>query len=301
MRREGHPLYLCFESRDVMHSTEHERRKHQRFEVSADSQEKLTAELRTDDQSPAITGTVSDISLSGTKLVADKPLPAQTTVDVTLSAGDVSLALQGVVRWMTPKDEGEWYIGCRFDELLDPEFVGELASLGIVERRRYARTDARLRAMVRRELDSQQTHPVEIVDYSEGGFCIRSEQKFPRGDRLMVEVPLGDDESRQILARSQWYAACHTGCAFLKANGVTTLREAAHHQTPIRPRTFRRRFATALGITVILAWSALVHTGHWGDIPQHARGAWTLVSQQDWAETGRRVQDWVTRHLPNRD
>ena len=187
---------------------------HDRYTVTKSGAAQLTTSIRDLDDACETLVAIGNLSLSGIRLVAPKPLPQGSHIRLTVRHCDVALVVVACVRWMAPKGNGEWFVGCDFETTIDPQFRDLLGIAGVLERRSAIRKPITVASTVRRE-QFQEKLLVDIVDYSSGGLCVQSKEHFESSENLMFEMGNG---LLPFVARVQWSrpvdSQCVLGCRF---------------------------------------------------------------------------------------
>ncbi len=279
------------------------RREHRRFEVRPECQDRLTATISAHDSGEVLAGIVSDLSLAGTKLLAELPIAVATPVQIVLTSGQDRAVVAGVVRWATRGVQGKWSLGCLFDRNIDTGFFNGLAINGILERRRHPRQQVMVAASARRELGSRDLIPIRIVDYSDGGLCLLSQQGFAPGDRMLIAIATSEQTTSQIVARSEWIEKLQhshrIGCSFLKPDSCARIRQAVEHgQQPQSRRSASRSLATGVGLGLVCGWSWMVWTDRWDAAVRAAQVQAARLQNVDSSEMLRHAESWLNAHSP---
>ena len=179
-------------------------------------------------------GTVHDLSSKGMRLNLPIQLALEQKVQIRLCVPEygIDMLTSGIIRWGQTRDETTWWVGCLLDEPLSKEFLLELATHRIIDRRQDERTKTSIPAKIKLELNSDPID-VTISNYSFGGICITSPKpyEFSRDRLLLVLSPLDDAEipNVQIPVRVRWKGdqpdGFSVGCAFVSHEGYVALRD----------------------------------------------------------------------------
>jgi hypothetical protein len=167
----------------------------------------------------------------------DASLQTKTSIDVkgivglTLRAKhpEHTISVSGEVCWVVPNHGRRWWVGCSFKPPIPPEVLEQFAEGGVLERRQYARQSVSVAAAAKWELD-QGTVRAEIVDLSQGGFCLRSPVEGKPGERILLQLRSRDGQERFVPAKAQWQVENQrqfvVGCQFVDPDGYHALSDA---------------------------------------------------------------------------
>jgi hypothetical protein len=186
-------------------------------------------------QPHVLSGNVADVSAAGMRLTMDTKLPIGTKVQIQVCVPDcqIDMITHGEVRWVQPRDEARWSIGCLLAEAIPQDVLETLAIHSVLDRRKDERKFVSYSARAKWELVVDPSY-VTIINYSVGGCCIL----FPDAvenppDRLMLYLSDVHDSTEKSLEiripmRVMWCELTEegyaVGCAFLSRTGYLTLR-----------------------------------------------------------------------------
>jgi hypothetical protein len=172
-----------------------------------------------------------DISQGGVKLRLDAPLNFEETIRLVLGCveGPLRLTLTCRVAWLRTEWDGLWLVGCQFIPQLPTEVLEQMFSSGWVERRRFHRCAANGTATARWQLSPDQ-FKVDLIDVSQGGFCIRCRQAGCQADRIQLCLDTIDGPVT-VQARAKWRFNLDEqsqliGCEFQGRNDYVCLNRA---------------------------------------------------------------------------
>ncbi|MCA9214989.1 MAG: PilZ domain-containing protein [Planctomycetales bacterium] len=234
---------------------------------TAESQEPIT-----------ITGVAADVSATGLRLALDDvpPKGSQVALHFQIPEIKVDLMLEGVIRWVQPKDRKSWWVGCSLDTPIPDVALQDMASHAIMDRRQDDRLPAATPAKVKWELSTDVTDVV-VKNYSLGGCAIETESPVePASDRMLLLFESPDkSESVQIPVRVVWSRGTRFGCSFLSNRGYLQMRKFVESDSQAAEREKRaavmsQRFAPstkwrwiAIAAIVVLSIQAV----HMLDLP----------------------------------
>jgi hypothetical protein len=189
-----------------------------------------------DDASESYPGELHDFSTSGAKLHVSSRLPTKSefVLKLEIPAAETKLELKSVVRWMRPRGDGTWWIGCVFPEQIDESVVEGMCTAGYLERRRAIRSGVEASFQTRWE-NTQGGLPTQMIDASDGGFCLVVSQKFEPGERLMLETTVDGEVQSLLCARAKWVKKRENdyllGCEFINRSGYSALQPFINSET----------------------------------------------------------------------
>ena len=126
-----------------------------------------------------------------------------------------------------PRGDGTWWIGCVFPDQIEESIVQGMCTAGFLERRRAPRTGVEVSFQTRWE-NTQGGLPAEMIDASDGGFCLVVSQKFEASERLMLESTVDGEVQSLLCARAKWVKKRENdyllGCEFINRSGYAALQ-----------------------------------------------------------------------------
>ena len=248
-------------------STPPGRRKEPRYQITGEGVLR-TSILRPDTQ-PLLVD-LMDLSRNGLRMATHCAIPKneQVEIEICVSKSDVVIRVPGTVRWVTPGVNQSWFVGCTLNEKITEKQISQLAAASALERRENPRRPISVDAEAKSELGSAY-HPVRLVNYSEGGCCISSQNSIAKpGERLMVKIPRKPGANpRTIRAKAAWctqlVGGYSTGCRFLAREDylqlLACLPAEGHQPSPVGSAP-KRRFdwrIVAAAISVIFTFQVV--------------------------------------------
>ncbi|MCG8653115.1 MAG: PilZ domain-containing protein [Pirellulales bacterium] len=177
-------------------------RKEPRFKINEG--QILSCETSLDSEEDELrTGTVVDVSTNGIRILCDGYFKAGQAIATELKTGKSHGVFRGTVRRIEPWVGGKSVLGCELTDPIPSGLLAELATAGIVNRRREHRVHWDQPASLSWELQPGEID-IEIRDYSLGGMRIFSEQSFPQDVKLKIRVTTAEDEQIVVAATSIW-------------------------------------------------------------------------------------------------
>jgi tetratricopeptide (TPR) repeat protein len=209
-----------------------DRRREPRYEIS--NLQSITAHInrKTADHKEKIDGQLLDLSRSGAKVSASVCLQfaEEITLQISVAQLDLQIDLEAKVCWIRPSDSLQWLIGCSFSPPLSDESISQLANCGIIERRQHTRQPVCIAATAKWQLE-EETFPVEIRDYSSGGFCIVGPRSAQVDQGVQIFIPKSDTETYKVSGRVRWQmeqdGTYVVGCTYSGSQDFEQLNEAA--------------------------------------------------------------------------
>ncbi len=204
-----------------------------RYQVNSDELG-VCVEKTIDGQVQKFKGQLLDLSSSGVRLKLDCAVKVAEVLRLELEADALSgkLTVSGEVCWMTPHARGEFVLGCTFSPNLPDETFDALFADRALDRRCQQRVSVDLQATAKWELERDHVD-VSIINFSEDGLCLRSQEKGKPGNRVLVMVePDGTNTERiSVVCKGQWQVEAGNsyiiGCAFCDMEGYGALKERA--------------------------------------------------------------------------
>jgi hypothetical protein len=242
------------------HVSKQMERRESRYALRGNVPARLTLR-RADEPVAQVEARLLDISPGGAKLTLDVALAIDAAAELRLESPELGLDLVVPGRVCWARAEGpRWVLGCAFQPPLPPEALEPFFEHGLLERRRNSRRVAVGRAVARWEMCEGET-PVELLDYSTGGFCVRAPQRAQTDGRLLLRLAGPDGVLREVLAKVRWQSAivggCVLGCEFQSAEGLRTLRACVPQEAGVPlvsgPTARRLSLFTLVGVVLLLA------------------------------------------------
>lgn len=244
-----------------------ELRRDLRFLVVQPGSLTLSIGRASDDPSEDQSGLLLDLSREGARLGLQMHVPAGERIRMRISSAEFSHAVESeaTVSWVEPGSSSEWVIGCVLEDLIGQDLLDDLATAGMLDRRSEERIAVSFAAEAKTELERSFV-PVEIVDTSDGGFCVVTDElSAATHDRLMLQIR---DESGagsglmrgRVVWVNEMVDGRVIGCTFLTRADHEFLRKACgrekRDQTASRPQAATNWAAVAVAILLII----LIHT-----------------------------------------
>ena len=205
-----------------------EKRREQRYEIL--NSESITVQIRREQPRETIEAELIDISHGGAKLSLPVCLRFAESVDLRIKVSELkfSVDLISEVCWVRPERD-RWLIGLSLKTDIPEKSLERLARAKIIDRRGEPRHAVKSQAIVRWELESEAC-PVEVRNYSAGGFCIASIRPSHAGASVLLEIDVEtDDSTRVIYGRVCWQieqdGMCILGCEITNGDGTELFRD----------------------------------------------------------------------------
>ena len=163
--------------------------------------------------SDEIKGRALDISYNGVLLSLTESMVFGEQVSLRFKsiALEMDFEIGATVRWIRRgDDELDWLVGCSFDESLSDDCVDAIANAGCVDRRKWPRNEAKVRAGVQLP-GKPDSLPVVLLDYSSTGVRFASFELVEPNLPIKLALTDRDGNSIQVKATSQWTASCDSG------------------------------------------------------------------------------------------
>ena len=188
-----------------------------------------------------IQGVAADVSATGIRMALDGAPPKGATVSVHFQIPEIGidLMLEGIIRWIQPKDRDSWWVGCMLDSPIPSASLEMMASTAIMDRRQDERLPASCKAQAKWELSSDITS-VEVTDYSLGGCSITTDEPVELASDRMMLMFESENGTTQLPVRIIWSrAGTKFGCAFLSNRGFLQIREFVESKSQTLERVQR--------------------------------------------------------------
>jgi hypothetical protein len=240
-----------------------------RHSVSRGRKVSVIVESCRGEETSRIKAELIDISRGGIRLRAESSpmIHEVVTLRFSIPESDADLELDGSICWARPINEKTWGLGCAIHSRLPDEIIRFLAAKGYVQRRCAPRQPIDHPGTIRWEATTEDI-PVRVRNLSSGGFCLTSSQAGRVGERLLLEVPVGDEATLPIVARAEWQLKASEeykiGCAFVRKDGLRAFRQALKTDDGFLTSDAVRRVqsnGTLLGLMVILLITLLMFLG----------------------------------------
>lgn len=206
-------------------------RKHPRYATCDNRLVTVLLNATVADQPASVRGELLDFARRGAQVrtnCAFKP-KEELSLQIRTAGEEVNLRIPARVAWTRPSGS-DWLVGCEFVGELPFSVIPQLAENRVLERRSDTRWPISVDARVRQELDSARKSPVQLIDYSAGGFGLWAALPLQAGERLLLELPAATVRPVQIPARCQWSreidGGFRAGCSFLNRGGFEVFNQA---------------------------------------------------------------------------
>lgn len=176
-----------------------------------------------------VRGVAVDLSRRGLKARIRESLPIGQKMELEIHFPSLAYVLEtpGIVCWARPAEDNLWWTGITIDKEIPSEIWLELSSQGFIDRRQHPRSSITHSAFVRRELSGEQ-FAVDLMDLSQGGCRIRTENPLQEGERVLLSLRPEDTREASVMARVAWVctqAGEHfVGCEFSGREAFAKLR-----------------------------------------------------------------------------
>ena len=205
-----------------------DKRREQRYQILAP--ESITVQVRREQPRENIPAELIDISQVGAKLSLPACVRFAELVELRLKVSELkfSVDLISEVCWVRPEKD-RWLVGLSLKNNIPQGSLERLGKAKIIDRRRSPRHAVKRSAVVRWELESE-TCPVEVRNYSAGGFCIASKRASYAGASVLLEIDVeADDSPRAIYGKVVWQAEEDgmyvLGCEITNGDGTVLFRD----------------------------------------------------------------------------
>lgn len=160
---------------------------------------------------------LDNISTGGAQFTAPCRMKKDSVIRLSLKTRDgLTLGINAIIRWAIVDSQG-WVCGCQFEEELESSVLSQLAEEGVLDRRRYQRIPVLLECQVVFE-GTPEKRKCRIMDYSNGGICVKAESLVPTGHKARVSVA-DAGEKAEVYGVVQWV------CEERNLMGIEFLRE----------------------------------------------------------------------------
>ena len=229
-------------------------RKERRFFVASDQTLRCQI-LQLDDNTKGLRGEVINVSTNGIQVKTSKSLKDDEQLVLKLSIPDYSndITVQCNVRWEALTPDKHYYLGCIFDEPIDPRILTHLASLGMLERRSDDRKVTNVDAFAQQQLSDPSE--IQIIEYSKGGLSFSSTSAMDLDSRIKITFP---DSDEMVIVTPAWQIEklneYKIGCSF---NNNHSYRVIGEKVATRGESSFLSRSKTnwlRLGVFTIVVW-----------------------------------------------
>ena len=204
-----------------------ERRHESRFETS--SRPSIRVHIQRSQPVETLQAELINLSPSGAKISLSTVLRFSEVVRLRIQIPrlGINVDVNSAVRWVRPAHDNQWIFGCSFAHDIAESVLDQLATAGLIERRRDPRHSVRIPGFARYELVTE-TIPIEVRNYSDRGFCIASSRLSTVGTTVRVTVNGLGDSSRSLYGEVCWQAEQDgeylLGCMIKSNAGAEILR-----------------------------------------------------------------------------
>jgi hypothetical protein len=162
----------------------------------------VTVEIDQDDDGATvcIPVEINDLSTSGAKLIISQKLPSKSkfVIRLEIPAKDIQFAVDGIVQGMRPRVDGTWWLDCTFPVHIEDSVVDSMCTGGYLERRKDTRNRVDVPFQTRWE-NAQRCLPTQMIDASDGGFCLVVPIDFQSDEQSKLEsVKDGETQSPPV-------------------------------------------------------------------------------------------------------
>ena len=217
-----------------------------------------------------------DFSRNGMKLNLPFCAKFDEILKVVFSFKDVDLAYSGNlrVRHIRNVDENSWQVGCSCDPPLPEEVISHFAAQNNQERRRKNRQDVKGLGFVRRQ-GNVETCDAEILNISEGGFCLSVSEPHEVGERIDFTVFNSEGNGEVVEGRVRWQQEAaglyHIGCSFVTSESYPNLMTCLTPLKDEKSESFPTQLLVAAMMAMILPSIAyfLMHFNNGSSVSQN--------------------------------
>ncbi len=214
-----------------------------RYSLASDDEIEVLVERDGESGLESTDAELIDISTGGAKLRTAAPLNVLDILSLQLCIKRMrrTITVAGAVCWTTPTNNGQWWVGCRFQPPMPEQTLQEFAQGGILERRKHERDQTWLRMTVKFEL-KQELAAAWVLNFSKGGFCVLSDTQAKVGDRAELRIELDRDRILAIRGKVCWQVESSEGyvigCEMLRNKDYGVLLDIHESRTPQQSRGF---------------------------------------------------------------
>jgi len=182
---------------------------------------------------------VMDISRTGVRLRAKRPIADMDICCVTIVVEDLSMCfhLRPRVRWSREEEDGSEVLGCRLVPAIPAGIFDHILRANHVDRRECERQLLNLRASGVWRLGDKPSL-FTVTDFSREGFCVQTDALPPEEERLHLCVEDAETTHAVVIAQPRWTLKTDdgyvVGCSFLNPKDVhrfKVLADAARNGT----------------------------------------------------------------------
>ncbi len=185
-----------------------------------------------------------DISTTGAKMYCDTAIQPKEQLAVQIESDQLQnpIVVSAEVCWTTPASNGKFCLGFAFKPAIPDEVLRQMASAGLLERRRHMRERISIRTVARWELSKEET-PAWLLNYSEGGCCLLCITPGHPGNRVRLTLTEGDQEIH-VTVKGQWQVLTEEGyvigCEFIDGKVLQILERMQEAAAPQNKPLWRR-------------------------------------------------------------
>lgn len=182
-------------------------------------------------------GKLFNLSASGAKVSLSTVLRFSEVVGlrIQISRLGINVDVNSAVRWVRPTHDNQWIFGFSFAHEIAKSVLDRLATAGLIDRRNHPRHPVSIPGFARYEL-VEETIPVEVINYSDRGFCIASSRLSTVGTIVLVTVTGLGHSPRSLYGEVCWQAERDgeylIGCIIKSYAGAKMLREISSTDMP---------------------------------------------------------------------
>lgn len=181
--------------------------------VNGHCQKKPRAAIQYSDSTEIIPVQIRDLSDSGAGFVMTQAPRLSSLVVLTLYHSGRIERIHAAILWARPNGHGLWRAGCRFEGRMRTARIATAATTTPPEHRAQS-----IPFIIRCELDQEIRATARVLNYSNGGLCVRSAEAFPPKTKLLFEAKEINPPVR-FVALVQWTRKdqdCYRmGCSFV--------------------------------------------------------------------------------------
>ena len=192
-----------------------------RYHVKSGKEVSVVVHTEVDGKTDSTKAELIDISSGGARLRTREPISDReiTGFDLKVRRPKRMISVAGEVCWMVPANGDYWWLGCSFNPKIPDETLHQFAEGGILERRQHDREMIALMSTAKWELEKDAA-TVRILNFSEGGFCLLSQNEGKPGERVLLQFALANGKELLVTAKAQWQVESDEGfvmgCEFLQ-------------------------------------------------------------------------------------
>ena len=199
-----------------------------RFSVQDLKLEVIVNRVDREDSSEYYFANVVNVSRRGMKLRVPCRLRFGEKIQIRLVSTDDDLHYFGVgtILRVRSNSEDTWEISCSLETELHPELMDSIVSDAGEERRKQPRLPFDRDVFLQRE-GAIAFVPAQVVNVSEGGFCIVAPESIGTNQRLKFQIENSNGKRKQVVGDVCWQAKSdkgyRIGCSFVDARSHKAL------------------------------------------------------------------------------